>query len=157
MNITFDQYLMFLYNCFNKKIPDVNNINSYNGLDIPVWFGNCSNVKLNVTDKNGNFCSHIMSQKYCLSHIINKITCKNVFLIDIKNLSTILEEKTLKRNDKEKKEYNISTLHLASIKKNKIIVSEKSLNLKQKIYIKEIYEEDIIFIKNLKEKYITIS
>ena len=153
MNITFDNYLNFLYYCFKNKIPNVNNTKVYNDLDIPIWFGNCSNYSLNITDDNGNYCSHIMSQKYAISHIINQIYCKNVFLIDINNLSSILQYSTIRCNVKKKTYYNISEIPLSQIKFNKIIISEISLNEIQKKKILEIFDEDIIFINELKNKY----
>ena len=81
MDITFNDYLLFLYKCFKEKIPNVTNTKMYNGLNIPVWFGNCSGCTLSITDDNGNFCSHIMSQKYAISGIVKNIQCKNVELI----------------------------------------------------------------------------
>ena len=43
IGITFHEYLLFLYNCYIKKIPNVNSLFSYLGHDIRIWFGNCSN------------------------------------------------------------------------------------------------------------------
>lgn len=73
MEITFHEYLLFLYKCFSEKIPDVNNLSVYLNRDIPVWFGNTSNVSLNITDSEGNFISHLQTQKIALNHIIDMI------------------------------------------------------------------------------------
>lgn len=156
MDITFDNYLNFLYKCHNNKIPNVNNINIYNEVNIPVWFGNCSDVYNNITDNNGNFCSHIMSQKYALYNIVNNIKCKNVEIIELNNLSVILpqiEKKNVKNKiDKLPNGLNISDMTLSYIKSNKIIISSIFLNEKQQQIILDIYKEDIVFLNELDEK-----
>ena len=157
MNITFNDYLIFLYNCYKEKKPNVNNIN-INNINIPVWFGNCSNQTLNITDKEGNFCSHIMSQKYAISNIVNMIECKNIKIIDLKNLSDILPKSTKKFNIKEKIEklpdkINFSEISLSYIKSNRLIISSKFLNEKQKEIILDIYKEDLLFFNELEEKF----
>ena len=157
MEITFDNYLLFLHKCFRDKIPNVSNFNVYNGLDIPVWFGNCSNVTLNITDANGNFCSHIQSQKYAISEITNSINCKNVQIVELNNLSSILKDKR-SYNVKPKMGtkppgFNISILSLSYIKKKQFVISSDFLNEKQKEIILDILNEDIIFLRELKEKF----
>ena len=92
MNITFDDYLIFLYKCYIEKKPNVNNIEISNELIIPVWYGNCINLTLNITDSNGNFCSHIQSQKYALSNIIDIIKCDNVQIIELNELLNIFSQ-----------------------------------------------------------------
>jgi hypothetical protein len=156
MNITFDNYLKFLHKCHNNKIPNVNNINIYNGVNIPVWFGNCNGIYSNITDKNGNFCSHIMSQKYALYNIVNNIKCKNVQIIELNDLSVLLpymKEKNVKNKiEKISNGFNISDMTLSYIKSNKIIVSSIFLNEKQQQIILDIYKEDIVFLNELEEK-----
>ena len=155
MNITFNDYLLFLQKCYKEKIPNVNNLNVYNNnLDIPVWFGNCSNVSLNITDENGNFCSHIMSQKYHIQNIVNAINCKNVEIIELSKLNTILPN-IERYNEKEKIQVyvNISNLSLSEIKLNKLIITKKYLNKRQKKIILDIYKEDRDFFNELNEKF----
>ena len=160
MNVTFEDYLLFLQECFEKKIPKVDKINILNGEDIPVWFGNDSGYTLSITDTNGIFCSHIMSQKYAIKHITDKIQCKNVQLIDLPDLSSILPLNVKLHNVKKKidnlpSEYvNISNIPLSKIKSNRIIISSKLLNEEQQKIITNIYEEDLIFFKELEEKFV---
>ena len=151
MHITFDEYLLFLYKCYKEKLPNVNTIN-INNLNIPIWWGN--SLKLNITNNNGEFCSHIQNQKYAISHITQIINCKNVELIDLSNLSYIINCE--KQNVKIKKipsGFNLATATLSYIKKNKIIISSIYLTTTQKKMILEIYAEDIKFIEELEKKY----
>jgi hypothetical protein len=160
MNVTFEDYLLFLQECFEKKIPNVNKINILNEEDIPVWFGNDSGYTLSITDENGDFRSHIMTQKYAIKHITDKIQCKNVQLIDLHDLSSILPLNVELHNVKEKldnlpSEYvDISNIILSKIKSNRIIISSKLLNEEQQKIITNIYEEDLIFFKELEEKFV---
>lgn len=87
-NITFNEYLYFLYFCYKNKQPNVNNLNIYNNIpDCPIWFGNCSMLTLNITDSTGQFCSHIMSQKYAIENYINIIIDKSKLnIIEINDL-----------------------------------------------------------------------
>jgi hypothetical protein len=160
LDVTFNDYLLFLYKCFKEKIKNVNNMNVYNNnLDAPVWFGNCSELTLNITDENGNFCSHIMSQKYALSYIINKINCKNVQIVELNNLSSLLNLR--EENEKNKKikisniqdDFIFSKIYLSEIKKKRIIIPSNYLNKKQQKKILEMYEEDTIFFNELEKKF----
>jgi hypothetical protein len=155
MDITFNDYLLFLQKCYKEKIPNVNNLNVYNNnLDIPVWFGNCSNVSLNITDETGNFCSHIMSQKYHICNIVNAINCKNVEIIELSKLNTILPNiERYNKKEKIKVYVNISNLSLNEIKLNKLIITKKYLNKRQKKIILNIYKEDRDFFNELNEKF----
>lgn len=159
LDVTFNDYLLFLYKCFKEKIPNVNNMNIYNNnLNAPVWFGSCSNLQLNITDENGDFCSHIMSQKYALSYIINKINCKNVQIVELNNLSSILnlrEENTKNKRIKSniKDDLNFSETLLSCIKEEIIIISCKYLNNEHKKIILDMYEEDAIFFNELEKKF----
>lgn len=159
MNITFNDYLLFLYKCFQEKIANVNNISCYNkNMNVGVWYGNCSGYYLNLTDNYGNFVSHIQSQKYAISNIVNLIENKqNVKIIELNNLSII--SKNIKENVKPKinnnEINNFSDLTLEYIKKNRIIISEMLLNEKQKKIINNIYKEDLDFIAELEKKFDT--
>lgn len=154
MNITFNDYLLFLYKCHKEKIPNVQNLSIYNGLDIPVTFH-----KNNITNEHGKFCSHIISQKDAIYRLVNQIKCKNVQLIELNNLSILLPNVKI-CNAKKKLTFlpngyeNISNILLCDIKKNKIIISENFLNEKQKQIILDIYKEDVDFINELEIKYL---
>jgi hypothetical protein len=156
MDIAFNYYLFFLYKCYKEKRANLNTI-EINNVTIPIWFGNCSNVYKNITDKNGNFCSHLQTQKYSIYHIIQYITCKNTFLIELNNLSSILPIDK-KCNTKNKlntlpNDVNILNITLSNMKKNKIIFSEHVLNKTQKDIILDMYKEDVLFINELEKKF----
>ena len=145
MDITFDEYLLFLYKCYKEKIPNVNNINN-----IPLWWG--KNQVLNITNDEGNFCSHIQSQKFAISHIINSLTCNNIQIMDTNNLSSITN---IKENVKVKnipKDFDISTSYLSYMKKNNIIISSNLLTSSQINIILEMYEDDVKLIHDLQNK-----
>ncbi len=155
MNISFYDYLVFLYTCFKEKKPNVNNI-ILDSLDYPLWFGNCSNLKLSITDSNGDFCSHIMSQTYALSNIVSVIECKNVQLIELDSLNKWIQNAikcNVKEKNKEFKDVDFSQLSLSYIKSNKIIISKDKLGNKEIEMINEMYNEDYIFIQSLIDKY----
>lgn len=158
MELTFNDYLLFLHKCYTEKIPNVENTYIYNNLNIPLWFGNCSGVYRSITDKNGNFSSHIMSQKYAICNLVNKITCiDNVQVIELNNLSSILPKNVEKKNVKKKidneENINISNMTLSYIKANRIIISSKFLDEKQKEIILDMYKEDLLFIEVLEKKF----
>ena len=158
MEITFNDYLMFLHKCYTEKIPNVDNIHIYNNLNMPLWFGNCSGVYRSITDKNGNFSSHIMSQKYAICNLVNKIICNdNVQVIELNNLSSILpnniEKKNVKKKIENEENINISNMTLSYIKANRIIISSKFLDEKQKEIILDMYKEDLLFIEMLEKKF----
>jgi len=159
INITFNDYLLFLYKCYNEKIPNVNNLDVYNGLNIPVWFGNCSDVSLNITDTEGNFCSHIMSQKYAISQFTNLIKCKNLEIWDLNDLSILLPN--LKKCNVKNIIHKLpdgfdsmSNILLSDMKTKKILLSKDFLNETHKKIILEIYKEDIIFFNELENKFL---
>lgn len=157
MHVTFSDYLLFLYECFKKRIPNVNNMNIYNNKNVPVWFGNCSGVTRNITDDNGNFKSHLMSQKYAINNIVNNIKCKNVQVIDINDLSNILPT-TEKCNVKKKIEeipngFDVSSTLLSTLKSKRIIISDIFLDEKQKMIILDMYKEDLLFFNELEQKF----
>jgi len=155
LHISFFDYLSYLYKCFKEKKPFVNKI-IINSIEYPLWFGNCSNKKLDITDSNGEFCSHIMSQKYAISNIVNQIKCKHVQLIELDSLNKYIPTAT-KCNIKEKnnkyKDIEFSQLSLSYIKSNNVIISKNNLGKKEIEMINEMYEEDCIFIQSLIDKY----
>jgi len=156
MNISFNDYLLFLFKCYNEKIPDINNLQVFTGSDNPVWFGNCSGVYKNITDKKGHFCSHIMSQKYAIYNFVSKIVGKNVKIVELKNLQKILPN-AIKYHAREKQiftDIDITNTPLCHIKKQKLIMSKDNLNERQKNIILKMYEEDINFFKKLRDKFI---
>lgn len=165
LNITFNDYLLFLHKCYQGKFPYVENMNIYNDHhSIPIWWGNCSNQTLPITNSEGDFCSHIQSQKYAIKHIVSLIENKtNVEIVEIENLSKYtnnlkLNDTDTKLNDTNKKlidtENNcFSNLTLAHIKQNKIKINYNVLTNKQQKLIIDIYKEDIIFICKLKKYF----
>lgn len=152
MNITFNEYLKFLDLCYTKKIKNVTNMKMYNGIRLPLWYGNCSGLSRPITDSTGNFCSHLISQKHAISHITKMITCKNVNVVDLSNLQDILPVGTPKHNVKNKIEdlsINFSEMTLSYIKSNRIIVSSLHLNESQQKLILDMYTNDLLFIEEL--------
>ena len=151
LNITFDDYLNFLYDCYTNKIKNLNKI-IINDNEYPIYFGNCSNLSLNLTDDEGNFISHIQLQKYTLQHFIN---LKNIKLIRIEDLNNYFKKDIIKN----KKNYInddsivISNLKLSTIKFNSIIIKSNCLTKNEKNLINKIYENDILFIDELLKKY----
>ena len=154
MDVSFDDYLLFLYKCYTEKIPNVNNLSFYLNKDIPVWYGNCSEQNENITDIYGNFCSHIQSQKYSINNIINHIIGENVKIIEVNDLSKLLPN-IKKCNVKQKKKYDLdlTQITLSHMKNNNIIISKESLTESQIQLILKIYEEDIVFINELTNKF----
>lgn len=153
IHITFEQYLDFLYYCFNNKIKNVSNLNIFFNEDIFIDWGNCSNKSLTLTNNKGEFISHIQSQKFAIERFINTIEGNNIKLIELKNLNNILNN-NIKMNVKNKNySEEITELKLSEIKKNRIIISELFLTQNQKKIINQIYQEDNIFISNLEKKY----
>jgi hypothetical protein len=151
LDITFDNYLQLLNDIFINKYSNIN-ILKYDNKESPIWFGNCSNVSLPITDLSGNFISHIISQKYAISNIIDFISDDNVEICELNNLNKITGY--IHSNQKIKTHFqNIGEIQLSEIKKNKIIITSQSLTQNQINIINNIYEEDIIFINNLEIKY----
>jgi hypothetical protein len=156
LSITFNEYLLFLYKCFTEKAANVNNMKLYNDMDIPIWWGNCSNCTLPITNNDGNFCSHIQSQKFAIHHFITIMHCKNVKLIKLKDLSSIIlsEKKNIKpKTIKLPDNFDLSTCSLSYIKHNRIIISKNLLTPEQQELILKMYKEDIDFMNELEKKY----
>jgi hypothetical protein len=155
INIKFNDYLLFLYDCYQKKHPYVNNMKIYNTQDIPIWFGNCSGYSLPITDDKGNFTSHIQSQYFAINYIVRLIENKtNVVVVELNKLSTYLNN-ILMENVKQTIYFdgNFSETTLSYIKNQRIIVNDDNLTDNQKKLILEIYEEDEIFINNLENNF----
>jgi hypothetical protein len=157
MKITFNDYLLFLLKCYNEQTPNVNNLQEFAGSDNPVWYGNCSNLYKDITDSNGNFCSHIMSQKYAIQDLVANIVGKNVKIVELNDLQKILP-KAIKKHAREKEKFtgiDVTNFPLCDIKKQKIIMSKENLNEEQNNIILKMYEEDIIFFEELQDIFIT--
>jgi len=155
INIKFNDYLLFLYDCYQKKHPNVNNMEIYNTQNIPIWFGNCSGYSLPITNDKGDFTSHIQSQYFAINNIVKLIKNKtNVVVVELNKLSTYLNN-TLIENVKKRINFdgNFSELTLSYIKNQRIIVNDDKLTDNQKKLILEIYKEDDIFINNLENNF----
>jgi len=155
IHIQFNDYLLFLYDCFCKKHPCVDNMKVYNQQDISLCYGNCSGLTLPITNDKGDFVSHIQSQYFAINHIVSLITNKtNVVVVELSKLSKYLDN-TIRENYKQKTytDFNFSELALSYIKNNRIIINNDVLNSYQKKIISEIYKEDEIFIKKLEERF----
>ena len=152
MDITFSNYLSFLNYCHINKIPNVNNMNIYFNKNLPLFFGN--DQKIPITDKKDLFKSHIMTQKHALNHLVTKIKDDNTKLIELKDLHKLLKN-DIQKNKKqtEKMTIDTSTITISEIKKNFIMFSSENLSDNDKKIIKNLYQEDIDFIKSLEEKY----
>lgn len=157
VNVNFNDYLLFLYNCFKQKYQHVDNMKIYNGQNIPIWYGNCSNVSLPITNHKGEFVSHIQSQKYSINDIVRLIKNKtNVEVVEITDLSKYLNNnifKNVKHKSKIDDDICFSKLSLSYIKNNNIIINKDVLTDEQQKLILEIYKEDEKFISYLKVKY----
>jgi hypothetical protein len=155
IDISFHEYLLFLYDCHIKKIPNVNNLFHYLNKDIPIWFGNCSSVSLDITNQDGLFISHIISQKLEIGDTIQKIKGDNVIVVEINNLTNILGENSIICNKKNKKSYDfkLRNIKLCDIKKNQIITNKHSLDEEEREIILKMYNEDVLFINELKNTF----
>jgi hypothetical protein len=153
MDITFDDYLLFLYECFNNKIPNVDNLSNYLNKDAPVWFGNCHEKSSNITDANGCFCSHIQSQSYTINIFLDHID-SNVKIIELNDISKITNNNN-KYNEKIKCriDVDLSILKLCDIKMNNIIISKECLSDDHKSLILLMFNEDRIIINQLIDKF----
>jgi hypothetical protein len=158
-NISFENYLDFLYKCFENKTKNCNNLNMCSNINYEIWWGNCSGKKLNLTNDNGIFISHIQSQKYAINHLINLIDDKNMnntFLLNLKDLSSYLNSNNIsnKKNYLTLNNYqDINKISLSTLKNERIIVKKNYLKNKELNKILKIYNEDILFIENLKKKF----
>ena len=152
IEVTFNDYLLFLYKCFKEKIPNVNNLSIFLNKDIPVWWGNCSNKTLNLTDSNGDFICHIQTQKFALEyHFFQLIkNDKNVKVIEFNSFFKLFPMEKKRSRNKSNYYLNFGQRKLCDIKKHNWIIDKECLNETQKKMILEIYDEDIKFFNELK-------
>ena len=150
INITFLNYCLFLKYCFDNKLKNVNNLNVYfPDLNIPIWWGNCSNVYLPITNNMGQIYGHIGSQKYYISNYIKLIKGNNVNILDLKdlnkylNINLIKNFKTYIENSENIENYKLNILK----KHNYLLKLNESIEIMS--IIDHIYNEDIIFINEL--------
>lgn len=153
MDITFKEYLDFLYFCYKNKIKEVNNLNVFmNNNNSVVYWGNCSNKILPLTNADGNFISHIQSQKYALCNFITDVDCPNTYLIELSNLNYIITD-THKNKKSANYQEPISNLSLSYIKKNELIIKNKQLSDEEINIIMDMYSEDKLFLNYLENRF----
>jgi hypothetical protein len=154
LHLTFIGYIKFLYHCYTKKIKHVNNLNVFFSRDIPIYFGGNDTCKLPITGENGEFVSHIQTQKYALGNLIDIITGTNVKLLNINELSRFLGNNESK-NVKRKFESNscADMLYLCDLKRIGSMVSKKMLSAECYRMILDMCKDDLEFIKNLEKKF----
>ena len=160
IDISFYKYCIFLKYCHDNKIKNVNNLNLYfKKYDVPIWWGNCSNKFLNITDENGNISGHLVSQKLSINNLVSLIKGNNVKVINTEDLFLYLpqnKEITIQNKKKYSNELNINyKVKLSDLKKNiNFRVSTKQLyNIKIIKIINSIYKEDIDYIEYLKNTF----
>lgn len=151
IDTTFNKYLLFLKKITDDKEKNIVTIQYYYKQIKPIYWGQCSNVKLPITNDNGTLWGHIRGFKHSVEEYVKN--SNNIKLLDINNLSNFLDSHD-KKNVK-KKNYNstIGSTRLSCIKKKKLIINEKKLTQKQKDIIDHIYKEDFEYIKYLKNTY----
>ena len=158
LNISFYNYIKFLCYCYDNKIKNVNKLNIYYEKDYSlIYWGQCSNMHLPITDCSGNISGHITHQKKYIEPYINIINkTENVEVIDINELSKFInlhENAKNINNNTNNNEYDFNTL-LSEIKKKHIFPSkEKILNDEIKQIIKHIYSSDEEYIEIIKLKF----
>jgi hypothetical protein len=157
INITFYEYILFLKYCFDNKLKNVTNLNAfYENLDVPIWWGNCSNIYLPITNSNGIIDGHIKSQHDSINSYVNIIistsNCNNVEITDIKQL------KFNNVNIEHEKKYTSNSFNfeskLSDIKKyvklnNCYPKKENMYNSEIISIINHIYKKDYEFIDSL--------
>lgn len=154
LHITFIGYIKFLYHCYTKKIKHVNNLNVFFSRDIPIYFGGSDTCKLPITGENGEFVSHIQTQKYALGNLIDIIIGTNVKLLEINELSRFLcnnESKNVKC--KLESNSNADMLYLCDLKRMDSMISKKMLSDECYRMILDMCKDDLEFIKNLEDKF----
>lgn len=157
LDISFYDYIKFLYFCNDNKIKNVNNLKIYyadkNKL---IEWGGCSGRRLPITDSSGCLSGHIIHQKIHIQPYISLLeSTDNVEIIDIKELNEItnIHENSKSYTDSNDDAYNYNSL-LSDLKKNKIFPKkEKMLNSKIKNIINHIYFCDNEYIESIKLKF----
>ena len=154
IDITFDEYLDFLKYCYDNKIKNCDNLNVfYKNINKKIWWGQCSNNKINITNNEGIIVGHIGSQKSFIKKIINDIEDDNVKVIDIKELSSYICSDIKNNKSNIINHYNNKT-KLSEVKNNNgLFIKSKLLTDRNINIIKHIYKEDIIFIENIIKRY----
>ena len=152
MDVTLNNYILFLYKCFNCKIPNVNNLEHYLNKSIPVWFGESDGELHDITDINGEFSSHIQSQSYTIIPMLDQIN--NIKIIELNDLSKITNN-DIKYNAKIKcnLDIDLSKITLKYIKLNNIIIVKECLTDIHKSIILKMFNDDRVLITKLIEKF----
>lgn len=157
IDITFNEYCLFLNHCYDNKIKNVDNLNIYyKNIDAGIWWGNCSSVTYPITTNEGDISGHLISQYNCVKHILSLITGINVKVIDISNLNKYLNNTEIKNSKSYSNNLDInSTVKLSDLKKNiDFRVNKNQLYTSEIInIIKNIYKEDFDLIEELSNKY----
>ena len=154
LHLTFIEYIEFLHHCYINKTKHVNNLNVFLEQDVPIYFGGCSNRKLPITNKNGQFISHIQTQKFALQRFIDITIGSNVKLLDINELSRFLgnsESKNVKC--KFESTDNADRLYLCDLKCGGFMISKKMLSDECYLMILDICKDDLKIIMDLEEKF----
>jgi hypothetical protein len=157
LDITFIDYIKFIYYCHNNKIPNVFNTNIYNeDSNFIIEWGGCSGKKLPITDSNGELSGHIISQIKHIKPPVDLLTeGHDVKVINMSELSKItnIHENSKSYLSSEEFSYDYNTL-LSDIKKNKIYPnSEKMINSEIRKILDDIYSTDIEYINKIKDKF----
>ena len=154
INITFDEYLDFLKKITDNKEKNVDTIDYIYNFEKqikPIYWGQCSNKRLPITDNDGILCTHNKSFKKCVDQFVQCST--NIKLLKLNNLSDFLGSNK-KKNVKEKKyDLNIGNIKLNVIKKERHIMDEEMLTQSQKDIIDHMYNEDNEYLDYLENTY----
>jgi hypothetical protein len=162
IHISFANYCEFLNYCHDNKLTNVNNLNVFfKNENEPIWWGNCSNLTLPITDEYGSISGHIGSMCLYVENIT--FNADKLEIIDIKDLSTFLQiSKNEIKNTKNygvENEYNVTPHMLLSklkhLKTTKNYCAQAKFLYTPRIYeiIKNIYKIDFDFIEELNKKY----
>lgn len=157
LDISFFDYIKFLYFCNDNKIKNVNNLNVYyKDKNKLIQWGGCSGLSLNITDSSGYLSGHIIHQKTHIEPYISLLeNTDNVEIIDICELNKItnIRENSKSYNNTNDNNYNYNSL-LSDLKKNRIFPEkEKMLNPVIKNIINHIYFCDYEYINSIKLKF----
>lgn len=157
MDISFSTYLQFLHHCYQNKIPNVTNLNVFLKKDYPVYFGQCSNNMIAITNDNGIFQSHIQTQKFALQCYVDiiqqsEVENKNCFIIEMNNLNSFINEGFIK-NNKTQSNYCTETKPLCIIKQMREKINHQLISDENRKIINDICSEDLDFIKELEYNF----
>jgi hypothetical protein len=155
LNISFFDYIIFIFYCYENKIKNVNNLNVfYRNKNNLIEWGQCSSEYLPITDSSGNISGHIVHQGSHIEPIMNMLDKNdNVEVIDISELNKFIEthkNQKLYNTNINNKNYNFNTL-LSELKKDNVSPSkEKMINPLIENIINHIYQSDYELIKKAK-------